>query len=411
MITKTNLITALRPGATYSILLFSLFLWACATQIKPVQNKPVLFDAGLSDVHTLDLYSTEDSIHSLVSGIDKQTGATVVKYLASGDAGQSWTSPVIVNQGQAEIKASKRGNDFQLAVSASSILAAWKTVGADPWVGVLSFAISHDGGNSWEKVASPLGEELSAFDQGYFDLGADGDDNFHLSWLDDREEAGDTQGLRYARYSTENGWHFVTNLEQTVCTCCWSKIVNDDQRNVHVLFRDDSPRDMRLISSFSQGKSWSPAKTIIPFNWEFIGCPHQGGALTNATLQDKAHLLALVWNGDSEKKGLYFSRTHADEQNGSSATQVAGKTSKSGDLAVINERIGMVYSEGLAEDKKVVFKQSINGGEHWSEGTVLTAPGVGPSHPRIVTTGEGFRVFWTEWLDSGEAVAKMSALL
>ncbi len=400
-------------GRLFSIagLMCLLPLMSCA----PINNRqenlnPVILPVQLSHIHTLDIYQSGDTIHSLVSGVERSGGEVVLKYQSSKDAGVTWSTPSYVNKNFSSVKTSKRGNDFQLAANDDSILAAWKTSGSEPWVGILVFALSKDAGQSWQTVPSPIEGQFKAVDQGYFDLNVDAHGNFHLVWLDDREEAGDTQGLRYAQYASSTGWQHIVDLEHTACTCCWSRVVSNEQNNVHVLYRDDQPRDMRVISSFSKGKSWQSPHTVADFGWEFIGCPHQGGAIATKQEQGRDRLYSLVWNGEASAKGLYFTQADAARNNWSPERQVGGKTAKSGDLAIDGGRIGITYTVGLAEQKQVVFKLSEDGGETWSSALFLSEPGVGPSHPRIVSSQRGFRIFWTEWLENGDAIAMMSAL-
>ncbi len=370
--------------------------------------------SGLKTVHTLDVYAENNTIHTLLSGIDSKSQKLVVKYLNSIDAGKTWSAPVTVNQGIAPVKQSRRGNDFQVAAHGNKIMVVWKTKGGEPWTGMIVAALSRDKGKTWQQISSPVDDKYSKIDQGYLDITADRHGKFHIVWLDDREEAGDTQGVRYASFRDEmktGAWESHKDLEASACTCCWSNITTDVTGNIYVLYRDDKPRDMMLISSLDGGKSWQKPGAVWPFGWQFVGCPHQGGGVATTEVGGKVVLHSVVWNGIASNRGLYYSQAEATGAKWTPIVSVGDNTSASGDIAVIgNQRIGIVYTAGDAEKKQVMVKVSEDGGKSWLKEQRLTADGADGSHPRIIGTAGGFRVFWTEWLENGDAKGMMSVL-
>ena len=390
-----------------------LFLSSC-TQIRHIKTTQNFANTGLQTIHTLDVFSEKNTIHALLSGIDKESQHIVLRYINSLDAGKTWSSSVTVNQNIAPVKKSKRGNDFHVAAYGDTVMAIWQTKGGEPWTGKISAALSLDQGKTWNKIPSPVSDQYSKIHQGYFDITADQLGNFHLTWLDDREEAGDTQGLRYASFQNQTkdaAWIYHNNLEATACTCCWSNITADSKGNIHVLYRDDSPRDMMLSSSNDTGKSWTKLGAVWPFNWEFVGCPHQGGGLSTTQLEGETVLHSVIWNGNESNKGLYYHQSEPSAESVTPIIPLGDETSASGDIAVIdNNHIGVVYTTGNAENKKVMAKLSEDGGQSWLKEHRLTADGAEPSHPRIIGTPDGFRFFWTEWQENGDAIAIMSEL-
>jgi hypothetical protein len=205
---------------------FLVLLFFSLHDASAIQNFP---DAGLKTVHTLDVYAENNTIHTLLSGVDIKSQELVVRYLNSGDAGKTWSVPVTVNKGIAPVKQSRRGNDFQVAAYGNKIMAVWKTKGGEPWAGMIVAALSRDQGKTWQQISSPVSDKYSKIDQGYLDVTVDYRGKFHIVWLDDREEAGDTQGLRYANFQDEKNkgvWENHKDLEASACTCCWSNITS-----------------------------------------------------------------------------------------------------------------------------------------------------------------------------------------
>ncbi len=386
------------------------FFFMMFSQVNAADRFPA---AGFKTVQALDVYAEKNTIHALYSGLDKKTGRPLVRYLHSLDAGKTWSEPVTVNKDIAPVKQARRGNDFQIAAFGNTVMAIWKTKGGEPWTGKIVVTLSRDLGKTWVKIDSPVSEKFAKVDQGYMDVTVDQEGKFHFVWLDDREEAGNTQGLRYANYLDNQQvavWQDHKDLAASVCTCCWSEIEADIKGNVHVLYREDKPRDMNVISSFDGGKSWQKPGVVWPFGWQFVGCPHQGGGLVTAQLEGKTVLHAVVWNGKTSNRGLFYSQS-SESGKWSPVIRVGDDSSASGDIAAIgNDQLAIVYTAGDSEKKQVLMKVSGDGGRSWSKEIKLTQDGVDASHPKIVGALDGFRVFWTEWLDNGNAIGMMSVL-
>lgn len=394
---------------TRSIYSICLCLLSSCASIAPVNTTQTQLNTGLKTVHTFDVYVENNTIHSLFSGLDKNSKELTLNYISSQDSGKTWSSPLTVNKNISPVKKSKRGNDFQIAAHGKTVMAAWQTQGGEPWTGIISTAISYDAGNSWHNTFSPVDKKHSKIDQGYFDLAADSQGNFHLVWLDDREEIGDTQVLRYAKFHPkDNKWQYRKELESSACTCCWGRISSDVSENIHVLFRDDNPRDMMLTSSFDLGKTWQQSQSVWAFDWQFVGCPHQGGGLVTTKVNGESILHSIVWNGDESKRGLYYQQS--SQENSPPPIQIGTDKSQSGDIAAMTpNHLGVVYTNSDIERKRVVTQFSVDGGKSWSSALQLTNDQATPSHPRIIATRKGFKFFWTEWLENGDAVAIMSS--
>ena len=391
-----------------------MVLFLCLPQLAESAMKLVeLPQANLKNLYTLDVYFDRNSVHALLSGVDQKTDRVVLRHLVSDDAGKNWSLPVTVNVGLASVKRSRRGNDFQVAAYGDYVIAAWQTNGSEPWVGIISLAESYDRGKTWRRLTSPVSQKLSMIDQGYFDLTADSKGNIHMVWLDDREENGNYQGLRYARYLATDKipqWELHSDLDQSVCTCCWTDISTDDDGSVHVLFRDDEPRDMALISSTDRGKSWEKLNRISAFNWKFVGCPHQGGGMDTVKEKGQVKIHSVIWNGSQTNPGLFYSRFN---EKGSKqwlpVISVGDKTSRSGDIAVLDsETIGLVYTVGKGDKKRIEAIQSADGGNSWTKPEALTKGSLNPSHPHILATSQGFRAFWSQLRENGNSVWMMT---
>jgi hypothetical protein len=296
------------------------------------------------------------------------------------------------------------GNEAQIAAAGRKILAVWRRGGELPEFGPLVVAASSDGGASWVRGDNPAPGDLTQ-NQSYADLVADRAGNFHAVWLDDREENGNTQGLRYAR-STDGGrhWQGMATLDAAVCTCCWNRIAALPDRSIAVLYRDDDPHDMRLLRGVDYGRSWRNLGAVGAFDWRFNGCPHCGGGI--AAGHGRGGLLhGVVWSGKEGAEGLYYLRSDDRGGHWSKPLRIGDGRSRESDIAVLPDgRVGVVFAGPSGNGEGVQLMQSVDAGFSWSPPELL---GTAADHPRILATPNGFRVFWTEKRASGGRVWAM----
>lgn len=377
----------------------ALFLAGCATEksIRKNESNPSLqtLSLGLFELSSFDVTVNDDWIHIVYAGIESATSKTpVIRYIRSEDGGRHWSNPNDLGSALAPPTLATRGNDVQLAVSGNKLLAVWQTKGELPGMGPMASAYSHDGGNTWQTGANPAVN--NAGDQAHIDLAADQQGNFHAVWLEDPEENG-YQSLRYAR-SLDGGVHWPASLtlDDGTCSCCWNTLKVSPNGELNVLYRDMKPRDMALMRSIDQGTSWQSVSMVGDFNWQFEGCPHIGGGLTNAGDDYPEQLHALVWIGAEPKQGLYHLRS---DNNGKTWTspQPLGNHALHGDIAATDNRhIMAVWDELGPEGSSIASAQSSDGGMAWSKAQALSKSGFMATHPRIISTSAGFLALWTE---------------
>lgn len=364
---------------------------------------------GLTDVLSLDLYPERGKIHALVAGRFSGHNLPMLAYLASADGGSHWTQPVFLNREGEPAIASRRGNDVQLAASGPRLVAAWQERGSLPGSGPLRLAYSGDFGRTWARSNLPALND-PANSQSYPDLAADAAGAFHLVWLDDREENGNTQGLRYVN-SADGGrsWAQQKTVDQAVCTCCWNRVGTLPDQSVGVLYRDDDPHDMRLARR-SAGGDWRDAGAVGRFDWHFSGCPHCGGGFAHSGDRRDLNIHSVVWTGLDKAPGLYYLHSRSLGKSWSRPERLGDGNSREADIAVLSpRRIAVVYGAPRGGANLIHARLSRDGGRTWSMAQVLSSPTAAADHPRILATPYGLRAFWTERrADGGKSLAMRS---
>ncbi len=374
-----------------TIFSFGILFFLSGCSILQPQNLSVNYppyskiSAGLFEIKSFDVYKDNTTLHALVSGLKTEKDKMqTVRYLKSTDNGKNWSQPIDIKNNFLPALAA-RGNDVQLAANGENLVAIWQTQGEIPNSGALVSVYSRDTGITWHTGKNPAADDTG--DQSHADLIADKNGYFHTVWLSDPEENG-YQSLRYAR-SMDNGenWQTPTKLDDSSCSCCWNTLAVSPNNELHVLYRDMNPRDMTLLSSNNQGESWQSKKTIGEFNWHFDGCPHVGGGIA---FDENNAFYASVWTGEPSKSGLYA--VNSDNQR----PVKINKNATHSDIAVLDNRIIMVWDEMSAEGTGIFSAQSIDNGMTWSASHRLSAIGTNATHPRILSVENHALVLWTE---------------
>lgn len=366
---------------------------------------------GLNEIQGLDVAIDGRSIHALLVGKPADGGRSRVVHVHSEDGGRTWTPPNFLNRPDDPPVIARRGNDARLAVKGKDIVAAWQTQGELPGTGPMYIIGSRDGGKTWTQGGNPAtGDTLK--NQAYLSLVADPQGEFHLAWLDDREETGDTQGLRYAS-SKDGGLHWSpeTTLDPAVCTCCWSRLEVLPDGTLSVLYRDADPRDMKLFLRPGQAGGWRPAGPVGAFGWHFTGCPHCGGGLAGSKAGNgQSTLHSVVWTGKEDSAGLFYLKSADAGRNWSAPQKVGDGHSRDGDIAALDQgTLAIAFTRNTPAGTAVQLVQSGDEGVHWTDPAPLTGEAAKAQHPRVLATPFGFRVFWTETRPDGQKTWAIAA--
>jgi hypothetical protein len=354
-----------------------------------MQVTPVHSSEG---VLSLDVKYVDDTVHLLLG--KKIQGADSLWYQASGDQGQTWSEAVNITEGQVIDARISRGNDARLAIQGNHIVAIWmsKKEGGRHNAGPMVAMASSDKGKTWQQIASPADWDGA---HGFFAMDANADE-MSLVWLDSRTKTGDgaTQGLRYSR-SIDGGQTWSTNqtLDERSCACCWNT-AQYHGNDFYVLYRDKDPSDMTL-GKVDAEQQWQKLSTVGAFDWDFQGCPHIGGSIAF----DKPHQLihSTVGTGHPEKTGTYYLSSSDMGKTWSSPHRLGEETAVHSDLAVsANGDVIAVWDMITEHGFQIVFAESDNQGQSWSDQVMLSALGIRATHPRTVAMKTGFLVLWTE---------------
>lgn len=393
-------------------LLGSALLASAAAGSAEHASRPFYPSLGaLADIRSVDLTAERHVIHAVFAARLAKDDKPATYYSFSRTDGKSWTQPARISRADDSPVLSKRGNDVQLATHGRTMVAIWQQQGELPGTGPVALARSEDGGRHWSRGGAPVHGDVMN-NQSYPDLTVDQRGSFHLIWLDDREESGNTQGLRHA-VSPDRGrnWQSETTIDLDVCTCCWNRAVVLPDRSLAALYRGSHPHDMRLATREPTRGTWQVRSTVGPFDWQFEGCPHCGGGLTAQPTPPGAHLHSVIWTGKQGSAGLYYLGSTNSGASWSPPVVVSDAQSREADIAATSRSVVIVFASLTAEGAtSVMARRSSDRGEHWSEPVALSKPGASVDHPRVTPLARGFLAYWTELREGGGKTLAFSFL-
>jgi len=365
--------------------------------------KDVLLFENIENINTFSIVvDKKERIHAIADDGSSRF------YSWSDNGGIDWSPPMYVAGG---LSSSRSGDGIYLAVRGQQLIAVWKNKGEFPGWGRAQMAISSDAGNSWHLSENPVGDD-AGHNQGYFNLLAD-KDSFHFMWLDDRGETGSSQQLRYAVSSDGIDWREDQLVDGDTCTCCWlsSRHFGND---LLVLYRGVEPRDMKIAAyrigneSEKRGaKVWRDMGRVGEFDWEFTGCPHQGGSLAVTGKDSTAVIHSAVWTGRNEMRGLHYLVSRDRGLSWQYRSQIGAAGSGNVHMEAVNDQVVIAWHELVGQ------QNYINVATTRAEGLQqirLHKEINHPSYPRVVIHKGAVKLFWLEKKQRGEKGLRMLAV-
>ncbi len=369
--------------------------------IQPVKiNDEIVYAEfeGLQALYGITLTSLDNQLHAVARGLWNDEADPQLVYLTSTDAGRHWKLIARISQANDPPILSKGPDSIRLAIHGAVRVVVWRSQGEMPGTGELTLAYSLDQGHTWQRGQNPAIGDTS-HNQSYPDIILDDQGKTHLVWLDDREEQGNTQGLRYAE-SRDYGAHWLPEktLDKTTCTCCWIRLTLLPDQTLAVLYRGSEPHDMKMILDPDGLGQWASARVVGQFDWYFSGCPHCGGGLLGTPSESGIPLLhSAVWTGKEGMSGLYYLRSSDGGSHWPLRIKIADQNSRNPDLAALDvNHLGLIFTGPLHGTQTLQFTRSDDAGMSWSLPVVISRNNIRIESPRILVLHHHYSVFWTE---------------
>ncbi|MDQ3292562.1 MAG: glycoside hydrolase [Bacteroidota bacterium] len=197
-------------------------------------------------------------------------------YTTSSNNGQTFSKPQKVGKQTKLALGMTRGPQITTTKDYSVIAAA------DHTGKILVYRLKNKA-SQWSEPVNILDQDTTA-KEGFIALASGKENTIHAVWLDLR--LGKKNNI-FTAFSMDGGKTWSKNKqvykspEGGVCPCCRPSITADTKGNVHIMFRNElmGSRDMYLVSSKDNGRTFGPAKKLGMGTWELKACPMDGGAV------------------------------------------------------------------------------------------------------------------------------------
>ena len=322
---------------------------------------------------------------------------------------RTWSEPNRVAAGaplSPTPKKVSRGEDAQIAVRGDGpLMAVWPGRGGGVWgSGPLGTAVSIDGGRTWTPGPdpAPFDDDGSGAQGARFPALSGGPGGFDLVWIDASD---DRRSVRFARSGPKGlTWEKPRVLDATSCACCWNELARDKAGQIVVVYRDESPRDMKARTSSDGGRTWQEDVPVGDFGWAFNGCPHVGAGLGFDHATGRLH--AAVWSGQDGRVGVYALYSDDAGANWSEPIRLGTDRAAHPRLAATDRGVAVAWTEAAARGPRIDWAWSPDGGRSWSPPQAVTTPGAEHGYPThaLVTHASGVvTLHWTQAYDDRPA--------
>lgn len=220
----------------------------------------------------------------------------------SNNKGKTFAKPVFIGQITGMHLGMTRGP--QIASSANySVVTAMDKSG-----NIHFFQLTHTS-NQWT-YKGKINDIPSSAPEGLMSIAADTKDNFYAVWLDIRQD--EKNNICFSSLSGKEGkWEknklIYISPDKHVCECCKPSIDVQGSKVV-VMYRNwlNGSRDLYVMTSDNEGKTFKEAEKLGFGTWKLNGCPMDGGGIS----MDHQGTIHTVWQREGT---VYFSKPNERE--------------------------------------------------------------------------------------------------
>jgi hypothetical protein len=211
-----------------------------------------------------------------------------IYFSTSDDQGKTFSPPVTIGEVPEMHLGMTRGPQIATSRDYSVVTAIDKK-------GNIHSFIQNQTSGKWEKIGNVNDVDASA-PEGLMSITADENNNFYAVWLDLREDRKNNICFASLKGSKWSPNKFVyRSPENHVCECCKPSVVAKGQ-TISIMFRNwlHGSRDLYLVTSENNGKSFSDEQKLGKGTWPLKGCPMDGGGLSI----DSKNQIHTAWQRD-----------------------------------------------------------------------------------------------------------------
>jgi hypothetical protein len=189
-----------------------------------------------------------------------------------------------------------------------TIVAAYEARRPTPesrFAGNIYYRMSTDDGLTWSAAQFVHTDTTAGQSRSFFDMTALPNGEIGISWLGERPSAEGGRPVRFAQTTPGKGFGTEMTAKEGACQCCRTNLFVDQQRQVHIFFRDileGGIRDIGHVKS-ANGGAFQSVGVVYNDQWRIDGCPHTGPS----TAQLETALYTAWYTGAESGQGIKVS--------------------------------------------------------------------------------------------------------
>ncbi|MBL8449690.1 MAG: exo-alpha-sialidase [Dechloromonas sp.] len=319
----------------------------------------------------------------------------------SGDAGQTWSAPAVVNAAPEPVSADGENRPKLALTWNGAILVTWTRPLGRPYSGAIRLARAEDG----KTFAPPLTvhRDPAEITHRFESLAVGPDDTVLVTWIDKRDLEAAKAGKSpyrgaaiYSAVSHDGGKSFAPErkVADHSCECCRIAVTHDRDGAPLLFWRHvftPNERDHALARLKPDGTPESVQRATFD-RWKIDGCPHHGPSLA-VDGQGRRHG---VWFNEKDGAGRVHYGRLVDDGDGlrvEGQRTVGGPRAAHADLIVAGRRLAIAWKEFDGERTRLHAQVSQDGGQTFLAQELAATEGAS-DQPRLLARGEALYVFW-----------------
>lgn len=321
----------------------------------------------------------------------------------SGDQGQSFTPPVVVNRTPEPISARGENRPKIALDSEGRVFVSWTMPLEKRFSGHVRFSRSLDGGRSYSDPIT-VNDNLEITGHRFDALGVNQRGDIYIAWLDKRDRVkAEREGRAYrgaALYfalSTDHGGSFQTNAKvlDNTCECCRVAIAMDHDQLPVIMWRNiygENTRDHALVK-FADRMRPGEAQRVSFDEWQIDACPHHGPAITVAP-DGRYH--ATWFNNAPQRHGLFYAHSSNGGKSFSTPLSIGDydKNASHPDVVSRGDQVYLVWREYDGKQNTLHLMHSADRGDSWGAAVQVAATQGDADYPFLLTHGEAVYLYW-----------------
>ncbi|MCU0390737.1 MAG: glycoside hydrolase [Thermoflexibacter sp.] len=208
------------------------------------------------------------------------------------------------------------------------------------------YTFSQDDGKTWSVPAMVHQNQTPDQGRSFFDITTLKNGEVGITWLGESNKSG--RPVKFAQTNSKNEFVGEIDVDSVACQCCRTAIFSDEKGNISIVYRDileNNIRDISVVTSSDNGKTFSAPTCFSGDSWNINGCPHNGPDVVS-----NGKNIYATWFTGAKERGIYYASL--DIKNKKAQKTLISSSGKNIQLSLLDsEKQVLVYNEDKVENE------------------------------------------------------------